>query len=126
MGGDQPRIGWIGAGRMGALLATRLLQAGYDVAVYNRTRAKAQPLADLGAMVVDAPRDLADRDVVFTMVAGSSDVREVIDDLLSGDRAPGLIIDSTTISPSAAAEIRARVEGRGVGLLAAPVSGNPK
>ena len=126
MGGDQPRLGWIGAGRMGAILATRLLQAGYDVAVYNRTRAKAQPLADLGATLVDAPRELADRDVVFTMVAGSSDVQEVIDDLLSGERAPGLIVDSTTISPAVAAEIRAQVQARGVGMLAAPVSGNPK
>lgn len=126
MGGDQPRLGWIGAGRMGAILATRLLQGGYDVAVYNRTREKAEPLAAHGATIVDAPHELADRDVVFTMVAGSSDVQEVIDDLLSGEQAPGLIIDSTTISPTAAADIRARVEARGVGMLAAPVSGNPK
>ncbi len=126
MGGDRPRLGWIGAGRMGAILATRLLQAGYDVAVYNRTRAKAQPLAELGATLVDAPRELADRDIVFTMVAGSSDVQEVIGDLLGGAQIPGLIIDSTTISPSAAADIRAWVESRGVEMLAAPVSGNPK
>jgi 3-hydroxyisobutyrate dehydrogenase len=126
MGGDQPRLGWIGAGRMGAILAARLLQAGHDLAVYNRTREKAQPLADLGATLVGRPRDLADRDVVFTMVASSADVQEVIDDLLSGDRVPGLIIDSTTISPSAAADIRAQVQARGVGMLAAPVSGNPK
>ena len=78
---------------------------------------------------MDTPAGLADRDIVFTMVAGSDDVREVIggaDGLLSGESAPGLIIDSTTISPSAAADIRALVEDRGVALLAAPVSGNPK
>jgi 3-hydroxyisobutyrate dehydrogenase-like beta-hydroxyacid dehydrogenase len=129
MGGDQPRLGWIGVGRMGAILATRLIEVGYDVGVYNRTRAKAEPLERLGATLVETPAALADRDIVFTMVAGSDDVREVIsgaDGLLSGESAPSLIIDSTTISPSAAAEIRALVEDRGVALLAAPVSGNPK
>jgi 3-hydroxyisobutyrate dehydrogenase len=129
MGGDQPRLGWIGVGRMGAILATRLLEAGYDVAVFNRTRAKAEPLERLGATIVNTPAQLADRDIVFTMVAGSDDVREVIggpNGLLSGDAAPSLIIDATTISPSAAADIRAQVEARGVALLAAPVSGNPK
>jgi 3-hydroxyisobutyrate dehydrogenase-like beta-hydroxyacid dehydrogenase len=114
---------------MGHVLATRLLEAGCDLAVYNRTRAKAQPLADLGADVVGRPVDLADRDVVFTMVASSEDVREVIsgpDGLLRGERRPGLIVDSTTISPSVAAEIRNEVEALGVAMLAAPVSGNPK
>ncbi|HSD76817.1 MAG TPA: NAD(P)-binding domain-containing protein, partial [Solirubrobacteraceae bacterium] len=58
------RLGWIGTGRMGYALASRLLEAGHDVAVYNRTRAKAEPLAELGAVVVDRPADLADRDIV--------------------------------------------------------------
>ncbi|HLJ04320.1 MAG TPA: NAD(P)-dependent oxidoreductase [Solirubrobacteraceae bacterium] len=130
MSGDQaPRLGWIGVGRMGRMLATRLLQAGCDLAVYNRTRAKAEPLAELGARIVESPVELGDRDVVFTMVAGSEDVREVIHGdhgLLTGDSRPELIIDSTTISPSVAAEIRTEVESRGVAMLAAPVSGNPK
>ena len=64
-------------GRMGAALATRLLDAGHDVAVYNRTRSKAEALAELGATVVDSPADLADRDIVFTMVGGSDDFKEV-------------------------------------------------
>jgi 3-hydroxyisobutyrate dehydrogenase-like beta-hydroxyacid dehydrogenase len=127
MGGDrQTRAGWIGLGRMGAILAGRLLDAGYDLAVYNRTRAKAEPLAARGATVVGRPRELAGCPVVFTMVAGSEDVREVIEDLLSGENVPELIVDSTTISPSVAAEIRSTVEARGVAMLAAPVSGNPK
>ncbi|HEX5896885.1 MAG TPA: NAD(P)-binding domain-containing protein, partial [Thermoleophilaceae bacterium] len=67
------RLGWVGTGRMGYALATRLLEAGCDLAVYNRTRAKAEPLAELGAQVVDAPADLADRDIVFTMVSGPDD-----------------------------------------------------
>ncbi len=129
MSGDQPRLGWIGVGRMGQILATRLVEAGYDVAVYNRTRAKAEPLAEHGASIVETPRDLGDRDIVFTMVASSEDVDEVLNGrngVLSGDTVPQLIIDSTTIAPSAAAAIRARVQERGAAMLAAPVSGNPK
>lgn len=59
---DRPRIGWIGTGRMGFQLAARLLDAGHDVAVYNRTRAKAEPLAERGAAIVGRPADLADRE----------------------------------------------------------------
>jgi 3-hydroxyisobutyrate dehydrogenase len=125
----QKTLGWVGTGRMGYALATRLLGAGCDVAVYNRTRSKAEPLADLGATVVDTPADLAGRDVVFTMVAGPEDFKSVVvgeNGLLSGsDTAPAVIVDSSTVSPEASAEVRAQAEARGVALLAAPVSGNP-
>jgi 3-hydroxyisobutyrate dehydrogenase len=124
------RLGWIGAGRMGSVLAQRLLGAGHDVAVYNRTRGKAQPLADLGATLVDAPADLADRDAVFTMVGGSEDFEDVVlrdGGLLSrSDAAPGLLVDSTTISVAASERVRAAAAARGTDVLAAPVSGNPK
>jgi 3-hydroxyisobutyrate dehydrogenase len=131
MNGDGDlRIGWVGVGRMGQALASRLLEAGHDVGVYNRTRSKCAPLAELGATVVDAPAELADRDIVFTMVGGSADVEEVISGpqgLLSrSDAAPGLIIDSTTISPGAAEQVRQAAQQRGTAMLAAPVSGNPK
>jgi 3-hydroxyisobutyrate dehydrogenase len=123
------RLGWVGTGRMGYALATRLLEAGCDLAVYNRTKAKAEPLAELGATVVDVPADLADRDMVFTMVAGPEDFKAVVvgeDGLLSrSDTAPSVIVDSSTVSPEASAEVRAETEARGVALLAAPVSGNP-
>jgi 3-hydroxyisobutyrate dehydrogenase len=123
------RLGWVGTGRMGYALATRLLQAGCDVAVYNRTRAKAEPLAELGATIVDEAADLADRDIVFTMVAGSGDFQAVIvgeNGLLSrADAAPAVIVDSSTVSPDASAEVRQHTDARGVALLAAPVSGNP-
>ena len=72
------RLGWVGTGRMGYALATRLLEAGCDVAVYNRTRAKAEPLAELGAAVVDSPADLADREIVFPRVAGPEDFKAVV------------------------------------------------
>lgn len=124
------RLGWIGVGRMGRALVTRLLNAGHEVGVYNRTREKAEDLAELGATLVDSPAELADRDIVFTMVAGSSDVDEVVCGdcgVLSRDGVrPSLIVDSTTISPAAAEEIRAYALERGTAMLAAPVSGNPK
>jgi 3-hydroxyisobutyrate dehydrogenase len=122
-------LGWVGTGRMGYALATRLLEAGCDVAVYNRTRAKAEPLAEVGATIVDGPAELADRDIVFTMVAGPEDFKAVVlgeNGLLSKpDTAPSVIVDSSTVSPEASAEVRAQTEERGVALLAAPVSGNP-
>jgi 3-hydroxyisobutyrate dehydrogenase-like beta-hydroxyacid dehydrogenase len=127
---NEKRLGWVGAGRMGQALATRLLEAGCDVAVYNRTRAKAEPLAALGAAVVDTPAELGDRDIVFTVVAGPSDFQQVVtgpEGLLSGPgRGPGVIVDATTISAEASAKVRAEAEKRGAALLAAPVSGNPK
>jgi len=121
------RLGWVGAGRMGVALATRLLDAGCDVAVYNRTRSKAEPLAERGATIVERPADLGDRDIVFTTRAGSSDFQHVLagpEGLLSGS-APAVIADSTTISAEASAAVRAEAQQRGTALLAAPVSGNP-
>ena len=123
------RLGWAGPGRMGYELVSRLLRAGHDVAVYNRTRAKAEPLAELGATIVDSPAELGDRDIVFTMVAGPKDIREVLlgqHGILSGERRPRLIVDSTTVSPATGEEVRAAADELGVALLAAPVSGNPK
>jgi 3-hydroxyisobutyrate dehydrogenase len=122
-------LGWVGTGRMGYALATRLLEAGCDLSVYNRTRAKAEPLAELGATVVDSPADLANRDIVFTMVAGPADFEQVVtgeSGLLSRpDATPGVIVDSSTVSPDASAGVRAVTDKRGVALLAAPVSGSP-
>ena len=123
-------LGWVGTGRMGYALVSRLLDAGHRVAVYNRTRAKAEPLAERGATIVDTPAELADRDIVFTMVAGPTDLREVVigaEGLLAHNGSvPGVIVDSTTVSPGSSDEVRAAAHERGSALLAAPVSGNPK
>ena len=130
MPNQDKRLGWVGAGRMGVELVTRLLEAGCDVAVYNRTRAKAEPLAKLGATIVDTPAELSDRDIVFTIVAGGGDFAQVVtgpEGLLSGDgKHPSGIGDSTTIDATASAQVREEAEKRGTALLAAPVSGNPK
>ena len=124
------KIGWIGAGgRMGYAMAERLAKAGADVAVWNRTKAKAEPLAVSGAKIVDRPVDLADRDVVFIMVAADGDLEAVLTGeggLLTGARAPDIIVDSSTVSPQVSAEARAVAAGAGAAFLAAPVSGNPK
>jgi 3-hydroxyisobutyrate dehydrogenase len=128
MNAPKLTIGWIGAGRMGTQLATRLLNAGYNVTVYNRTAAKAKPLADLGAAIVDSPAALADRDLVFSMVSASKDLEQVMlgqGGLLTAETAPRIIADSSTVSVAASAKIRAAAEDRGTAFLATPVSGNP-
>ncbi|MDQ1507665.1 MAG: hypothetical protein QOD57_5392 [Actinomycetota bacterium] len=127
--GDETRIGWIGAGRMGSALVTRLLGAGFDVAVYNRTKAKAAALVEYGATVVDRPVELADRDVVFSMVSASADLLAVTsgeDGLLTGCTGPGVLVDSSTVSAEASAQVRTDAAKVGTEYLAAPVSGNPK
>lgn len=130
MTGSSPvKIGWIGTGRMGFALTTRLLDAGQDVTAYNRTRAKAEPLAAKGAKIVDRPVDLADCDVVFIMVSAPKDLEAVISGpgglLTNQAHAPRIIVDSSTVSAEASANIRKLASDRGSQFLAAPVSGNP-
>jgi 3-hydroxyisobutyrate dehydrogenase len=127
--GGAHKLGWIGTGRMGFRLAERLLEAGCDLAIYNRTRSKAEPLAEKGGKLVASPGDLADRDIVFSIVAGDEDFREITigsEGVLAQEgAAPEVLIDSTTISAEVSAEVRASGERVGTSLLAAPVSGNP-
>jgi 3-hydroxyisobutyrate dehydrogenase len=125
----QHKLGWIGIGRMGYAMAERLAKAGCDIAVWNRTRSKAEPLAQSGAKVVNALTDLAECDIVFTMVAAGKDVKEVLygpNGVMSKGKAPKIIVDSTSISLEESAEIRQKLAERNVKLLAAPVSGNAK
>src|SRR6476646_1904568 len=72
------KLGWIGIGRMGYAMAERLAKGGADLTVWNRTRAKAEPLAAVGAKIADALVDLAACDIVFVMVSAWDDVRQVI------------------------------------------------
>jgi 3-hydroxyisobutyrate dehydrogenase-like beta-hydroxyacid dehydrogenase len=122
-------IGWIGAGRMGFEMARRLAKAGCDIAVWNRTRAKAEPLAKDGARIVDALPDLAGCDIVFCMVSTYDDVKEVIagpKGLLSGRAAPRMVVECSSISLEGSADLRKILGARRVELLSAPVSGNAK
>ena len=124
------RIGWIGAGRMGLAMVTRLAQAGCDLAVYNRTRAKAEPLAQHGARIAERLSDLADRDIVFAIVASDKDLEAVLigpDGLLSGPgKGPRIVVDCTSISVDASTRLREALAARGIEFLSAPVSGNAK
>jgi len=130
MNDTRLRIGWIGCGRMGTAMARRLVAAGHDVTVTNRTRSKAEVLGELGATVVDSPRDLASCDIVFIMVSANADLVEVTtgsQGVLSDPAgAPSIIVDCSTVSSETSAQVRAACGERGAQFLAAPVSGNPK
>ena len=123
------RIGWIGLGRMGEAMVKRLTKAGHAARVWNRTRSKAEPLAEYGAHIVVSKLDLADSDVVFTMVSTTDDLKQVLfaeGGLTTGPKKPRIVVDSSSISQEGSAEIRARLEAMGVAYLCAPVSGNAK
>jgi 3-hydroxyisobutyrate dehydrogenase len=120
------KLGWIGTGRMGYEMAARLAKGGCDIALWNRTRAKAEPLAKYGAKVVDTLPELAARDIVFCMVSTWEDVKEVMQKLLSGSKQPKMVIECSSISLEGSAELRKMLLEKGIQYLAAPVSGNAK
>ena len=123
------RVGWIGAGRMGYAMAERLAKGGADVTVWNRTRAKCEPLAAHGARIAGALPELAACDIVFCMVSTWDDVKEVVagpSGLLSGSGKLRMLIECSSISLEGSAELRAILAKRGIEYLAAPVSGNAK
>lgn len=122
-------VGWIGVGRMGTEMCGRLLQAGIDLSIWNRTPEKAGDLVDLGARLVATPRDLAECDVVFTMVAKSEHLELVTtgpDGVLTGEMAPLHLVDCSTVASDASQRVRVAAAKVGCTLVAAPVSGNPK
>lgn len=127
---EKPTVGWIGLGNMGAPLAERLVDSDYDVAVWNRTASKADPLKARGATVVDSIRELAAQDVVFSMVSASADLESVLLDpekgLLTGDNVPKVVVDCSTVSVETSGKVREHAQSRGVQFFAAPVSGNGK
>jgi len=126
---SSPKLGWIGIGRMGYAMAERLAKAGADITVWNRTRAKAEPLAAAGAKLAASPADLAACDIVFVMVSTWDDVKQVVSGpggLLSAPLAPGMVVECSSISLEGSAELRALLAARGTQMLAAPVSGNAK
>lgn len=123
----QISLGWLGVGRMGAAMSRRLIDAGNDVTVWNRTRSKTNPLVAAGANVVDTIRDLAAVDIVFVMVSTPKDLEEVVfgeSGLLSAAKLPKVIVDCSSVSREISADVRAAVAAKGVGFLAAPISGN--
>jgi 3-hydroxyisobutyrate dehydrogenase len=128
---DYPHseVGWLGAGRMGSVLIRRLLAAGTNVLVYNRTKARAEPLAADGAKIVDRAADVAQAGVVFAMVGTSQDLLDALlgpDGLIAGEHAPAIVVDLSTVSVEASRKAREGLATRGTQFLAAPVMGNPR
>jgi 3-hydroxyisobutyrate dehydrogenase len=123
----KTRVGWIGTGVMGRWMCQHLIQAGYKATVYNRSKDKTQPLAELGATVVDSPKAVAAAsDVVFAIVGFPKDVREVFlgaDGVVAATKAGSVVVDMTTSEPSLAVEIAAAAKAKGIRALDAPVSG---
>jgi 3-hydroxyisobutyrate dehydrogenase len=130
MADKKQKIGWIGMGRMGYPMAERLLEAGYDVSIWNRTRAKAEPLAKLGGKIVDKLFDLKECDVVFSIVAEGKDVEQVYfgkDSVTGhGGKIPKIFVDCSSISVEESAVIRDKLKQLGADYVASPVSGNAK
>jgi 3-hydroxyisobutyrate dehydrogenase len=123
---EKLKLGWIGTGRMGYEMAARLAKGGCDIVVWNRTKAKAEPLKNYAAKIADGLTELASRDIVFCMVSTWDDVKEVIGRLLSGSSKPKMVVECSSISLEGSAELRKILREKGVEYLAAPVSGNAK
>jgi len=119
------KLGWIGAGRMGYAMAERLAKGGCDLAVWNRTKAKADPLAKHGAKVVNQLEELSTKDILFVMVSTYEDVKDVIGKALAKGK-PKMVVECSSISLEGSAELREFLKSKGVEYLAAPVSGNAK
>ena len=123
----EKAVGFVGLGIMGACMAGNLLEAGHELVVHNRTRTKAERLAQRGARVADSPREVAEgSNVIITMLPGPPQVEEVVagqGGLLEGAREGSLIIDMSTSSPILARELARTARNKAVGMLDAPVSG---
>lgn len=124
---SHSRIGWIGTGVMGAAMCGHLLDAGYPLTLYTRTKAKAQSLFERGASWADSPRAVAERStVIITMVGFPRDVREVYfgtEGILAGAAPGSMLIDMTTTEPALSREIETAASTRGLHAIDAPVSG---
>jgi len=121
------RVGFIGLGIMGGPMAANLLAAGYELTVWNRTPAKAEPLAAAGARVAGSPAEVAAAsEVTFTSVTASADVEAVVlgpGGVIEGAPPGSIVVDCSTIAPATARKVHAQLAERGVAALDAPVSG---
>ena len=123
----KKKIGWIGTGVMGKSMCSHLLNAGYEMNVYNRTKAKAQELIDKGAKWCSNPKEVAENsEIVFTIVGFPKDVEEVYFGevgILKGIKKGSIIVDMTTSEPTLAQRIYEEAKKMGVHAVDAPVSG---
>lgn len=124
---ESTRIGWIGTGVMGRSMCGHILQAGYQVSVFNRTETKTESLVQRGARACSSPREVAlQSDIVFSMVGFPADVEQVLlgeDGALAGLSPGGLLVDMSTSSPGLAQRIASEAVEKDCFALDAPVSG---
>jgi len=124
---EKTKIGWVGTGVMGRWMCQHVMDLGYQMTVYNRTKAKADPLVDDGATWADSPQAVAkNSDVIFTIVGFPADVREVYfggNGILAGAKAGSIVVDMTTTEPSLALEIYQKGQVQDTSSIDAPVSG---
>lgn len=121
------KIGFIGLGVMGAAMASNILKGGYSLSVYNRTKEKASPLIEKGAVWQNSAAELAKAsDIVITIVGYPEDVEKVYlaeDGIISNIKPGSFIVDMTTSKPSLAKKIYAAAKEKNIFALDAPVSG---
>ena len=121
-------LGFVGLGVMGSRMVKRLLDAGHQVAGYNRTKSKAQWLLDAGMQWADTPRTVAQSaDIIFSMVTNTTALRTVAegpDGLVAGLSEGKVYVDMSTVSPAYSQELAKKVAEKGAVMLDAPVSGS--
>lgn len=121
------RVGFVGLGTMGGAMAANVARAGFAVTAWNRTPGRASELGELGVVLVESPSAVASAsDVIVTIVSDTPDVEAVLfgpDGVAAGAKRGALVIDMSTISPSATRDFAARLAEQGVAMLDAPVSG---
>jgi 3-hydroxyisobutyrate dehydrogenase-like beta-hydroxyacid dehydrogenase len=119
-------VGLVGLGHMGSAIAERLLAAGHELVVHNRTRAKAEPLAQRGATVAATPEELAEGvEVVLTSLSDDSAFEAVAERVVAAAGDGAVLVDLSTVSPAASARVAALADDASIEYLRAPVSGNP-
>lgn len=123
----KPRVGFIGLGIMGLPMAGHILEAGFPLTVWNRTRSKSEQLAARGAGVAGSPADVAERsEIIVTIVSDSPDVEAVVcgaGGILETIRSGSIVVDMSTVSPDVERRLDGRLRQRGCDLVDAPVSG---
>jgi 3-hydroxyisobutyrate dehydrogenase len=124
---DKPRIGFIGLGIMGKPMCANLINAGYSLTVWNRSRPGIDTVVGYGAQAAGSPAEVAEKsDIIITIVTDSPDVEKVVlgeNGVIHGAKSGSVVIDMTTMSPAVTREIAAKLAENGVDMLDAPVSG---
>ncbi len=122
------KLGWVGLGVMGGRAAKRLIDAGHDVAGYNRTASKAKWLVDAGLALESTPREVAERsEIVFSMVTNSASLESVLngpDGVFAGLQPGAILVDLSTVSPLVSTRLAGQAEALGLRMIEAPVSGS--